>query len=178
MLVVRRRDFGDVAFSRLARDGMVHDVLGEWALPADVPSTRALREHRLAPLVPPHVWVTGLAALWLHGLAPAPAVLDVAGIRGAHRAVPAPGSPPLVLHTGPTVGLPDAGSPKTATVTRACVEALWHSPADLALPPVLRAVREGATSVDELKELALRLVRHTRALPRVASLVDGVVAAA
>ena len=67
MFVVSRDAVGAVAFSRLIREGVIHEVIGAWALPCDVASTPAARRHLIAPLIPAHAWVTGLAALWVHG---------------------------------------------------------------------------------------------------------------
>src|SRR6187401_3036050 len=128
MLFVDRARVGDVAFARLLRDGIVDCAFGDWALPVDIPRTRSVRAHLLAPLVPGHAFVTGLAALWLEGLCSAPAVIDLAAARGAHRTEPRPGSPPLVFHTGRLWGIDTAsGAPARTTLTRACLDALAHS---------------------------------------------------
>ena len=171
MLLVQRELVGAAAFSRLARSGLIHDVLGASALPADVPSSRPVRAHMVAPWIPAHTWLTGLAALWLEGFARTPAVLDLAGPRGAHRTVPAPGSPPLAFHSGWLWGLPDAGPPRAATVARACLDALAHSGAVDALPAVASALRGGATTVGELEAGVAIIERHTHYRARVRSLV-------
>src|SRR4051812_41855559 len=105
MLVVDRSRVGVMAFSRLQREGLVHCAFGAWALPRDILSTRPLRAHLLAPLVPAHAWVTGLAALWLEGCCGPPPVIDLVTARGAHRTEPKPGSPSLAFHTGKLWGI-------------------------------------------------------------------------
>ncbi|MGC4174082.1 hypothetical protein [Demequina sp.] len=172
MLLVERTVVGAIAFDRLARDGVIHEVLGAWALPADIPSTRALRAHLVRDLVPRHAWLTGLAALWLEGYARAPRMLDVVAARGAHRAIPVPGSPPVRLHAGSLLGVPDAGSPRVVGLARACVDALWHSPTASALPAVASALRGGETSAREVRGLATTCDVRTRGRARVLSLVE------
>ena len=176
MLFVLRDRVGPVAFSRLERDGLIHEVLGGVAVANDVPSTRGLRMHMIAPLVPSHMWLTGLATLWLEGAAPPPRVIDVAGPRGAHRTVPSPGSPPLSFHSGWLGGLPDAAPPRVATVTRACLDALSHSRATEALPAVASAVRARATSIAELLAAVESIEAHTHYRARVESLVGALAA--
>lgn len=172
MLLVDRSSLGNVAFARLARDGVVRDVLGDWALPLDVPTTRAVRLHMVRPLIPHNAWLSGLAALWLDGHAAAPAALDLVSRRGAHRIVPTPGSPPLRLHAGNVAGVPDADSPPVVTVARACLDALWHSPAAAALPATASALNAGSTSTDALAEMLLRFDRRTAGRRRVHGLVE------
>jgi len=174
MLFVYKDQVGSTAFARLQRDGLVHTRLGSVALPADVPSTRALRLQLIAPLVPQHTWLTGLAALWLEGLAPSPSALDLAGPRGTHRTLAVPGSPPLAFHSGWLWGLPDAPSPRAATVTRACLDALTHSSVRAALPAVMRALGAGATSVNDLVTGVHAIERHSHHRARLDSLVTAI----
>jgi hypothetical protein len=171
MLLVARDRVGSTAFNRLRRDGVVHDAVGGVALPFDVPATRATRIFMIAPFVPAHTWLTGLAALWCDGLASAPSVLDLAGRRGAHRTVPSPGSPSLAFHSGWLWGLPDAPPPRFATVTRACIDALAHSPAIDALPAVARALGAAATTIQDLARGVGDMDPHTHYRTRVDSLV-------
>ena len=173
MLTVSRSDVGSIAFERMARDGLVHEVLGAHALPADVRASRALRAHLLRPWVPDNVWVTGLAALWLYGFAPTPPRIDLAGPRSMHHLVAAPGSPPLAFHGGSLDGLPlhDA-PPKAATVTRACLDALGHNSPAQALPATASALRRRATSIRDLRRMLERLDARTRGRKRVMGLVE------
>lgn len=171
MLIVRRDVIGATAFARLQRAGLIHDIVGGLALPADVLATRSLRLHMVSPFVPGHAWLTGLAALWVEGHAPAPLTVDLAVARGAHRTASPPGSPRLAFHSGWLCGLPDAGSPRLAGVARACLDALCHSGASSALPAVASALRAGATTIGELLDGVREIERHTPYRARVASLV-------
>jgi hypothetical protein len=173
MLFVDRDRIGPVAFARLERDGLIHDVLGPWGLPADIASTRALRDRRLLPLIPHNAWLTGLAALWLYGHANAPAVLDLVAKRGAHRILPSAGSPPLRLHAGSLLGLPGAGSPRVVSVTRACLDSLWHCETSTALLATASALRAKATSVEALLAMVDEFDVRTAGRRRVRSLVEG-----
>lgn len=173
MLIVDRSRVGAVTFARLQREGIVHGAFGDWALPRDIRSTRAVRAHLLAPLVPRHAWVTGLAALWLEGFCDPPRVIDLVAGRGAHRTEPKPGSPPLVFHTGKLWGLDrDARWPRRTVVTRSCLDALAHSPAAAALPATASGLRAGATSVAALRTALDELDPRTVHAGRVKSLVD------
>ena len=146
-------------------------MLGDWGFPADVRSTRALRMHIVEPLIPHNAWLSGPAALWVHGHAPAPNVLDLISHKGAHRILAKPGSPPLRLHAGNVMGVPDAGSPPVVSVARACVDALWHSPGAQALPATASALRSRATTEAELLELLSRFDNRTPGRRRVCELV-------
>jgi len=172
MLLVDRSVLGDIAFSRLVRDGVVHGVLGDWALPVDVPATPAIRMHLMRPLIPRNAWLSGLAALWIEGHSPSPTTLDLVARKGAHRIVPKPGSPPLRLHAGNLLGLPRAGDAPVVTATRACLDALWHSPAATALPATASALRAGATSVGALVDMMTGFDKRTAGRGRVRGLVD------
>lgn len=177
MLLVLREDIGPAAFARLSRDGLIHEVLGGVALPADVPSTRALRCHMVAPYVPAHVWLTGLAALWVEGHAAVPPVLDLVGPRGAHRTLASLGSPPLTFHCGWLGGcLPDAPSPRAVTLARACLDAVSHSAAATALPAIASALRAGATSIDALAAELEHVDPHTPYRKRVEGIVGALAA--
>lgn len=173
MLVVDRSRVGDVAFSRLVREGLVHDAVGAWALPHDIRSTRALRAHLIAPLVPGHTWLTGLALLWLEGLCGPPDVVDLAAARGAHRTEPSPGSPVLAFHTARVWGIdPRATAPPRVTVTRACLDALAHSAPWVALPATASALRRRATTIPKLTAALKRLDSRTTNWSRVKGLVE------
>ena len=173
MLTVSREDVGRVAFDRLVREGLLHDVVGSRALPADIRATRALREHLLLPVIPSHAWVTGLAALWLYGFAAAPQRIDITGPRSANHLPITPGSPPLVYHGASLDGLPpDAASLRVATVTRACLDALAHGPACEALPATASALRRRATTIRDLRRMLDRIDARTRWRKRVTGLVE------
>jgi hypothetical protein len=172
MLVVEKERLGAVAFARLAREHVIHEVLGDRALPRDVRPTRALRTHLIAPLVPEQAWVTGLAALWLLGLCAVPRQIDLAGKRGLHLTVTEVASVPLVMHTGPMHGLPTAPAVvRVAVPARACIDALAHSPAALALPATASGLKAGLTTTPELREALAAVSRHTTYRSRVASLI-------
>ena len=147
------------------------------ALPGDVASTRELREHMIAPLVPGHAWVTGLAALWVYGMCPAPPAIDLAARRGAHRTEPQPGSPPLVFRTGKLLGFEQAArGPNLAPAARACIDALAHSrPAD-ALHATVVALRRGVTTAEELADAAAAIPRRAAHRARVMGLVEALAA--
>lgn len=173
MLTVSRDDIGGTAFDRLVREGLLHDVMGASALPADIRSTRALREHLLRPLVPGHAWVTGLAALWLYGFAPPPPRIDLAGPRSVHHPLAALDNPLLVYHGGSLDGLPsDAAFPRAATVTRACLDALAHNPPSAALPATASALRRRATSIRDLRRMVARMNARKKGRNRVMGLVE------
>ena len=132
-----------------------------------------VRRHLLAPLIPAHAWVTGLAALWLDGLARAPEAIDLVVKRGAHRTEPSPGSPPLEYHSGPLTWLdPMKVEPRRATVTRACLDALAHSPAATAMPATASAITKGLTDLGRLRTAADALGNRTAHHARVARLLD------
>ena len=172
MFLVERDRVGSVAFARLAAERLIHEVIGDRALPADMQSTRALRAHLIAPFAPHHAWLTGLAALWLEGWCPAPSGIDLAGPRGLHRTVPVEGSPPLIFHGGHLLGLPkEPHVQRLATPTRACLDALAHSPAGLAIPATASAICAGATSVRNLEAMLAGIDPRTAYRTRVASLV-------
>lgn len=173
MLLVDRSRVGPVAFARLRREGLIHGTFGDWALPADIRSSPALRAHLLAPLVPGHAWATGLAVLWLEGWCGPPAVIDLVAPRGAHRTEPKPGSPPLVFHTGRLWGLETTpGGPRRTTVTRACLDALAHSPAADALPATASGLRTGATSLGDLRRALASMDARAARTTRVKNLVE------
>jgi hypothetical protein len=172
MLFVDRDRIGPVAFARLEREGAIHDVLGPWGLPADIPSTHALRACRVLPLIPHNAWLTGLAALWLEGHSGPPPAIELVAKRGAHRILPAPGSPPLVLHAGSTVGVPDADSPRVVDLSRACLDALWHSSPAIAIPATASAVRARATSITRLMRMLDEFDVRTAGRRRVRALVQ------
>jgi len=176
MLVVREADVGTVAYARLMREGLVHEVLGPVALPRDVTSTPALRWLLAAPYVPPHTWATGLAALWLRGLAPPPQTINLVGLRGLHKVIPPASTPPVAYHSGPRVGLP-AGAWRVADVSRACVDALFYESAQSAIPVVARALRLRRTTPRSLQHVSRRVGTRTQHHARVTALVDAVVAA-
>lgn len=177
MLVVRESDVGAVAFARLQREGLVHEVLGPAALPQDVPSTPALRWLLAAPYVPRHTWATGLAGLWLRGLAPPPRIIHLVGLRGVHKVVPPAPNPPVEYHSGPRTGLP-AGAWRVADVSRACIDALvYESTPAVALPVVARALSLRRTTPRALQQAALRVAKRTTHHARVTGLVAALVAA-
>jgi hypothetical protein len=173
MLTVTRANVGSFAFERLTREGLVHAVVGDHGLPPDVCATLSLRWLLMEPWVPVHTWATGLAALWLHGCADPPTVVDVMGARGLHRGTPPPGSPQLVFHSGSSEGLLP-GPVRTADATRASMDALAHSPARLALPAVYAAIAARKTSRTRLQRAAQTWGHHSRHRARVASLIAAI----
>lgn len=175
MLIVSRSDVGASAFDRLVRERLLHEAIGEHALPRDVRATVSLRWRMIEPWVPAHTWVTGLAALWLHGFAPAPAAVDVVGSRGLHRVPASTSTLRLVFHSGSPAGLL-TGRVRSADVTRASMDALAHSPAHLALPAVYGAIAAQRTSRARLEQSARTWGHHSRQRARVISLVTAIAA--
>jgi len=177
MLLVTRDRVGPIAFSRLVADGLVHNVIANRAMPADVEDSRAVREYLLAPFVPSHAWLTGLAVLWIDGLCAAPPHLDLATPRGTHRTLPAEGGPGVVFHMGSLFGLAsDPSGLRTATPARACIDALVHSPATKAIPATASALRTGLTSTEALREALVSVGTNTGRRPRVTSILDALAA--
>lgn len=176
MLIVRESELGTVAYARLLREGLVHEVLGPVALPRDVTPTPALRWLLAAPYVPPHTWATGLAGLWLRGLAPPPHVIHLAGMRGVHKVVPPAPTPPVEYHSGPKIGLP-VGTWRVADVSRACVDALVYESSHAAVPAAARALRLRRTTPRALQQAAARVGSRTQQHARVTALVNELLAA-
>ena len=71
------------------------------------------------------------------------------------------------------LGRPDAGSPHVVSVTRACLDSLWHCETSTALLATASALRAKATSVDSLLAMVDEFDVRTAGRRRVRSLVEG-----
>ena len=149
MLLVTPGAVGRPAYARMLRDGTLAPFAPGSARPADVPDSPALRAHHAAGRVPAHTVLTGIAALWVHGLvAVAPPTWHVAGARGLHRIV----DPQLVFHSGVTsrLGVTREGC-RVAPATRACLDALRWEDLEAAIPVTIAAIRSGDAPLPELR---------------------------
>ena len=153
MFVVHSDDLGAVSFSRALRDGALAPLTTTTAAPIDVPITPALRSSALMPTVPTGAVVTGLAGLWVDGLTPYPATLDVLRRTGTHRAPRR-----LQAHSRISIHAGDA-EPGTvrelsevavASTARCAVDALRWAPLGPAITAVWAALRSGLLTVSEV----------------------------
>ena len=91
MVLVLASDVGQLAWSRMIRDGVVAPLSRGSGHAADAERSSALRAASLASVVPRRATITGLAALWVHGWegdAAAPLALEIAVPRGCHPGTP------------------------------------------------------------------------------------------
>ncbi len=88
MIPVSVEDAGPVALARMLRDGVVAYLAPGYGMPRDLPLSPEVRARTLSLVVPAHTVVSGLAGLWVRHGGPAPAVVDLVGARGLHRAKP------------------------------------------------------------------------------------------
>jgi hypothetical protein len=88
--VVRFADVGVAGWHALLRDGVLHHVWGDLAIPADRRATATERADALRPLVPARAVVGRVAAAWVHtGVGP-PTVIDLLIPAGRRRLAPHP----------------------------------------------------------------------------------------
>lgn len=159
MLVVDAQAVGEVALHRMVRDRVVTAATDRFALPADVELTRGVRAWCVAPSVPGHTVVSGLAGLWVWHGGFWPGSVCVVGRRGLHRVV-APAAQataalirdPVVFHSGLAWSSPAAsiGNLRVASPARCCVDALRWEDHRLAIPAVSAAVTSGIVPLADL----------------------------
>lgn len=157
MIPVSSDDVGRAAFARMLRDGALSYLAPRHGMPRDLPPTPADRAATLAPVVPPHTVVSGLAGLWVRDGSEAPATVDLVGRRGLHRAKPGADARGwrLAFHSGPAgYGGDDVvGGVRLAAPERCAADALRWGSGGVALATVYRAVRDGcvdAAAIDAL----------------------------
>lgn len=146
MILVHADELGAVDYARALRDGLLLPLTPGTAAPADIPRTPALRALALSPLVPDRGTVTGLAGLWLEGLTPFPAAIDVLRREGTHRAPRRlQARARICIHAGD----PGPGSTRTsADVTfaapgRCAVDALRWAPLGPSIAAIWTGMRGG-----------------------------------
>ena len=157
---------------QVAHDEWTRVVRGSY-VPADVPTTTAVRLEALRSVLPSDVVPTGRTALWLLDVVATPGRLDLLVPRGRHL-VDRPGVRLRSAHLPPEeLCLVDGCL--TATAARACVDLLREEPAARAVPVVDAALRRGAVDAPALaaslaRAAGLRGVTRARSS---AALVDG-----
>lgn len=148
MLLVTADTVGAAAYARMVREGVIAPVLAGVALPRDIVLTPALRHHALAAVVPWDAQATALAALWAHGCAPVPEVIDLRCHARQDPSGSLPG-PPRIVHV--VKGRQDGAVEPVAAVAQACSDALRWSPLALAVPAVLCALDAGLVTGPQLR---------------------------
>ena len=160
MLLVGPADIGATAWRRMVRDAALVPLTENLALPADGgfgdDANRAgLRAMALEWALTRHAAVTGLAALWVHGLVPGAVGwrIDVAVPRGQHP------DPPLGATSRNWDWHSDSAACEwadsvagvaVASTAHASITALRRSDHALVIPAVSVAVRLGACSWETL----------------------------
>lgn len=152
MLLVTADTVGAAAYARMLREGVIAPVLAGVALPRDIVLTPALRRHALAAMVPQHAQATALAALWAHGCAPVPEVIDLRCLTRESAPAPLPG-PLRIVHV--VQGRQDGAVAPVADVAQASSDALRWSPLTLAVPAVLCALDAGLVTGAQLRASAV-----------------------
>lgn len=148
MLLVTTDTVGAAAYARMVREGVIAPVLAGVAIPRDIALTPALRHHALAAVVPQDAQATALAALWAHGCAPVPDVIDLRCHARQHSAGSLPG-PPTIVHV--VHGHEHGTMAPVADVAQAASDALRWSPLALAVPAVLCALDAGLVTGAQLR---------------------------
>lgn len=140
-------DVGSVALARMFRDGVLAPLAPRHGMPRDIPVSPEARADSLAPVVPPHTVVSGLAGLWVRYGGPAPRVVDLVGARGLHRAKPGADSRgwALSFHSGRAATGPrdPIGGVVVANAERCAIDGLRWRDLATALEVVYLAVRAG-----------------------------------
>lgn len=147
MILVSPDDIGTPGYSRAVREGVLVPLTPVVAAPLDVPATQGLRALALSPLVPQGAVVTGLAGLWLDGLAGYPSTLDVLRRTGTHRAPRRMQVRSRIrIHAGDPGPRPvrDISHVRCAHASRCAVDALRWGPLEQAISAVWTGMRSGA----------------------------------
>jgi len=154
MLIVDVADVGNVAMARMLREGIVTQLGPRSALPYDVETTPAIRARSIAPLVPRHTVLSGLAGLWVWREGGFPPKVTVVGERGLHRTA----SAHVGFHSGLTWRVPstNVSGVRVAPLTRCCMDALRWEDHRAGIPAIAGVIVAGATTVAELDREAAR----------------------
>jgi len=150
MILIDADAVGSVTYDRLVRDGVVVPATRRFAFPADVNPSPGIRAWCVAPSVPTHTVLSGLAGLWVWHGGSWPGEVTVVGKRGLHRAAvnhhPGPARDRVTFHSGlawrdPATTL---GPIAIASPARCCSDALRWDAHRVAIPVVARTVATGA----------------------------------
>ena len=141
----------------MLRDGVLAPLAPRHGMPRDIPASPRARAASLAPVVPAHTVVSGLAGLWVRCGGAAPPIVDLVGSRGLHRAKPGADARgwALAFHSGGASTGPRAefGEIVVASAERCAADALrWRDLAE-ALEAVFRAVRAGSVDPAAIEAL-------------------------
>lgn len=176
MWLVELEHVGAVTYGRLQRDGAIRTLIPGVALPHDVPDSPGLRRHVLQRRVPAGCQVTGLGALWVAGLAPAPVALDVRTPLGRHVRNWHTGLP-LIFHA---VGLvAETTTPRCAAgvgftdIATASADTLRWAPLEHAVPAAMSVL--GSYEGQERMQFADAVVTQIRHEARALSAWQAVV---
>lgn len=145
MIPVSARDVGSVALARMLRDGVLLPLAPRHGMPPDLPESPRQRAACLAPVVPAHTVVSGLAGLWIRCGGAAPSVVDLVGARGLHRAKPGADARgwTLVFHSGGAASgqREEIGGIVVASAERCAADALRWRDLGTAIEAVVVAVQ-------------------------------------
>ncbi len=141
----------------MLRDGAIAYLAPRNAMPLDLPVSPDARASSLAPVVPAHTVVSGLAGLWIRRGGPAPGVVDLVGRRGLHRAKPGADARgwTLAFHSGRAAdGTTDRiGGVRVPATERCAADALRWAPAAEAIRAVYGFARDGLLDVRALDDV-------------------------
>lgn len=157
MLLVDAHAVGPVAYARLVRDGVVVPATRRFALPADVVATPGIRAWCVAPSVPGHTVLSGLAGLWVWHGGQWPGEVTVVGKRGLHRTAPdddpGPSGERVTFHSGLAWRDPATtiGPIAVANPARCCSDALRWDPHRAAIPSVCAVITNGAVPLTAVR---------------------------
>ncbi len=147
VIPVSAHDVGNVALTRMLRDGVLAPLAPRHGMPRDIPESSHARAICLLPVVPAHTVVSGLAGLWVRYGGAAPSVVDLVGARGLHRAKPGADARgwTLVFHSGGAAAGPrtEIAGIVVASEERCAADALRWRELATALRVVFLAVRAG-----------------------------------
>ena len=141
---------------RMVRDHVLVAATNRFAFPVDIDATPGVRAWCVAPVVPAHTVLSGLAGLWVWQGGAWPGVVCVVGRRGLHRAhtriAAQAGSEPVQYHSGLawSDAVTKASSLNLAGAARCCVDALRWEDHVKAIPAVASAVCSGRVTVGDL----------------------------
>jgi len=156
-MLVRESDCGAVAYARLVRDKVVLPLLPDVALPRDIPDSPGMRALALAPYLPNHGVLSGLAGLWVHGCGVAPGSLLLVGERGTHRrsTVGVHARHHLNWHAGAAFVEARASFalPDIARAARCAADALRWEEADEAVHRVAEAIEAGMVAAVDVRRV-------------------------
>lgn len=177
MLILDRDQVGRLAFARLAREGAVQPMGPGIARPSDVPDSRALRELTIPVAVPMGTVVSGLGALWVHGLLTWPPIRWLAVGRRGTRWDDTWQLRTTAGATGKLAEAQPAALPMVivAPLPRACLDTLrWEEPS-IAHRAVTRALEMSAVTPDQLRRALAQESAHGQgfaALVRAVSVIN------